>query len=101
MQDHPKGPGNDPGFITPAEEEARDQAQVLHEVLWLHPVSLTQDELIRELTGGAREFSAVDAVQRAVRDLAGSGLLHRPGEDEMVRPTRAAIRFSELTEGAA
>lgn len=32
------------------------------------------------------------------RDLAGSGLLHRPGEGEMVRPTRTALRFDDLWE---
>jgi len=42
-----------------------------------------------------------DAVERAVRDLAGTGLLHRPGDDEFVRPTRAAIRFFELERGEA
>jgi hypothetical protein len=58
------------------------------------------DELIRDMTGGgSREFSEIDPIQRAVRDLAGSGLFHRPGEDEMVRATRAAVRYFELTDG--
>jgi hypothetical protein len=45
--------------------------------------------------GGTREFPEFDAIQRAVCELeqAGTGLLHRPGEDEMVRPTRAAVRY--------
>jgi len=42
----------------------------------------------------------MDGVQRAIRELAGTGLLHRPGEDEIVRPTRAAVRYCELTGGA-
>ena len=66
-----------------------------------NPTTLTMDELVREMTGGGtRDFSEFDAIQRGVRELAGTGLLHRPGEDEMVHPTRAAVRHSELTGGA-
>lgn len=54
------------------------------------------DDLVRDETGGGtRDFAEFDATQRAVRDLAGRGLLHRPGEDQIVRPTRAALRVSE------
>jgi hypothetical protein len=61
-----------------------------------------KDELVRELNGGRRrEFSETDWVERAVRELAGTGLLHRPGEEEMVNPTRSALRYFELTEGAS
>jgi len=57
--------------------------------------------MIRELTGGgSKGFSETDALQRAVRELAGAGLLRRPGEDGFLRPTRAALRYYELTEGA-
>jgi hypothetical protein len=48
----------------------------------------------------AKEFSEMDRVQRAIRELAGAGLLHCPGEDEIVRPTRAAVCYSELTSRA-
>jgi hypothetical protein len=100
MQDHPKGAGEAPSTTTWDEDE-REQAAVLRQVLDHHSDALTQDELVREMTGGgSRKFSEIDAVQRAIRELAGAGLLHRPGEDEMVRPTRAAVRYSELTEGA-
>jgi hypothetical protein len=54
------------------------------------------------MTGGEpREFREFDAMQRAVRELPGCGLLHRPGEDETVRPTRAAVLYFEMTDGAA
>ena len=57
--------------------------------------------MVRELNGGRpREFSEVDRFERAIRELAGTGLLHRPGEDEMVNPTRSALRYCELTGGA-
>jgi hypothetical protein len=86
--------------LTTYDEDERDQRAVLRLVLDHHPAALTRDELIRELTGGgSRQFSDHDAVERAVRELAGTGLLDRPGADEMVRPTRAAVRYFELTDG--
>jgi len=98
MQDHPKGAGEDPALTT-NDEDDREQAAMLRLVLEHHPATLTLDELVKEMTGGgSRAFSDFDATQRAVRDLAGSGLLHRPGEDEMVRPTRTALRFYDLWE---
>jgi len=98
MHDHPKGAGEDP-VLTTHDEDDREEAAALRLVLELHPAALTLDELNRELTGGgSRDFSDFDAIQRAVRDLAGSGLLHRPAEDEVVRPTRAAVRLYDLWE---
>jgi hypothetical protein len=98
MQDHLKG-ADDERAIAIADDDDRQQAAILRQVLELHPDELTLDELIRELNGGrTREFSEIDRVQRAVRDLAGTGLLHRPGEDETVRPTRTALRFCDLWE---
>jgi hypothetical protein len=85
---------------TTYEEDKREQAAVLWHVVNLHPaVTLTRPELIRELTaGGSRDFSDSDAIERALRDLTATGLLHSIGEDEMVRPTRAAQRCWVLTE---
>jgi hypothetical protein len=100
MHDEPNDPEDDFVFLTTRKEEDREQAAVLRLVLDLYPATLTQDELVRELAGGRpKKFSEVDWVQRAIRDLAASGLLHRSGEAEMVRPTRAALRCWELTEG--
>jgi len=81
MQDHPKGGEGDPDFVTNDVEDDRLQAAALHLVLELHPATLTRDELIREMTaGGSRGFGEMDAIQRAVRDLAGStaSFLSRP-----------------------
>jgi hypothetical protein len=87
-------------FLTTHDEDQREQRAVLQQILEYHPAALTQDELTREMTsGGSTAFADVDAVARAVRELSASGLLHRPGEDEMVRPTRAALRYFELTNG--
>ncbi|HSS43008.1 MAG TPA: hypothetical protein VLK37_10745 [Solirubrobacterales bacterium] len=102
MHDHPKGDDDDPTFITTYDEDDREQWAVLRRILELHPATLTMDELTRELNGGRpREFCEVDRVERAVRELAGTGLLHRPGEEEMVLPTRSALRFFELSGEAS
>jgi hypothetical protein len=97
MQEHPKGAG-DPALTT-HDEDDRDEVAVLRLVLDLYPATLTVDELVKELTGGGScAFFDFDAVQRAIGGLGGSGLLHLPGEDETVRPTRAATRLYDLWE---
>lgn len=78
-----------------AEDESVESA-VLRQLLDLHPTRLTLEELLRELSAGRDSFAERDAINRAVRDLAAVGLLHR-GED-FVAPTRAALRFSELLD---
>jgi hypothetical protein len=42
----------------------------------------------------AADFAQRDAIERAVRDLTGVGLLFR--SDGLVLPTRAALRFNEI-----
>jgi len=98
--DKSTGPGSQK-FLTPHDEDERDQRTVLREVLFLHPESLTRDELARELTrAGLWEALSEEAVARAVRDLAGTGLLHPPCEAGRILPTRAALRYFELSGGA-
>jgi hypothetical protein len=96
----------DPGaarFLTTYEEDERDQRAVFHWVLEFHPkITYTRRELLLELSGGgAPGYLGSDAGERALRELVGAGLLHQIGEDEMVRPTRAALRCWELSEGAS
>lgn len=67
---------------------------MLQHVLALHPTATTIEELVRELDPGRDSFSHRDAVERAVRDLAGAGLLHH--SESFVLPTRAALRFDQL-----
>jgi hypothetical protein len=76
------------------EEDRAEESAVLQHVLALHPTALTIEELVRELDPGRDSFARHDAIERAVRDLAGAGLLHR--SESLVRPTRAALRFDEL-----
>jgi hypothetical protein len=78
------------------DEDAATESALLQQVLALHPTAVTVAELKRELGGEEDGFSADDAVERAVRDLAAAGLLHR--SDPFVLPTRAALRFDELLE---
>lgn len=82
---------------TPAEDDDAVEATVLRQLLALHPAQVTVAELRRELAADADDFAQRDAVERAVRDLAASGLLHRSGE--LVFPSRAALRFDELLDG--
>lgn len=81
---------------TPASEDAATESAVLQRVLDFHPVLVTSAELIREIGGEDPSFAERDAIERAVRDLTGAGLLHR--HDAFVLPTRAALRFSELLD---
>lgn len=77
-----------------AEEDAATESAVLRHLLALHPTAITLEELIRELGADGGPFARRDAVERAVRDLAGAGLLHRG--DSLLQPTRAALRFDRL-----
>jgi hypothetical protein len=78
-----------------AEDEGVESA-VLRQLLDLYPTRLTLAELVRELGGDRGEFAERDAVERAVRDLSAVGLLHRG--TELIEPTRAALRFSDLLD---
>jgi hypothetical protein len=77
-------------------EDEEVEVAVLRQLLDLHPTRLTLAELTLEFSARGSDFAAHDAVERAVRDLAAAGLLHK-GE-EFVAPTRAALRFSELLD---
>jgi hypothetical protein len=70
------------------------QQAALATLLDAHPAQLAVDELVRELTDRPDEFGPRDAIENAVRDLVGAGLVHRHGT--FVFPTRAAVRFDEL-----
>ncbi|MGC1850823.1 MAG: hypothetical protein WA687_00110 [Solirubrobacterales bacterium] len=78
----------------PVEDDTAIEAAVLRQLLALHPVQLTVDDLVREIAGEPDEFAPKDAVERAVRELSAAGLAHRSGD--VVIPTRAALRLDEL-----
>jgi hypothetical protein len=77
-----------------AEEDRAFESAVLQHVLSLHPAAIVLEDLARELDANASSFAEHDALERAVRDLCGAGLLHRSGP--LLLPSRAALRFDEL-----
>jgi hypothetical protein len=81
---------------TPAATDAVIESAVLQRLLDLHPVLVTAAELVREVGGESPGFAERDAIERAVRELTGAGLLH--SHDGFVLPTRAALRFNELLD---
>jgi hypothetical protein len=81
--------------VTNQGEDARVESALIQRVLDLHPTRVTAAELIRDLAGEDADFGARDAVERAIRELTGAGLLHRT-EDGLITPTRAALHFGEL-----
>jgi hypothetical protein len=80
-----------------AREDAKIESALLQYVLALHPARATLDDLRREFDDQPGDFAGRDALERAVRDLSGAGLLQRSGD--IVLPTRAALRFDELLGG--
>lgn len=78
----------------PGAQDAQAEHAVLAFLLDEHPSQLTIPELSRVLNAVPDGFSAHDAVERAVRELDGAGLLHCHGGFAV--PTRAALYFARL-----
>ena len=79
---------------SPAAEDLRDQALVLGQVLFHWPLQLALDDLLREIVADLGIADDPDRIERAVRDLAAAGLLHRCAA--LVLPTRAALLCARL-----
>jgi hypothetical protein len=79
---------------SPAAEDAQTEGAVLAFLLVEHPAQLTISELSLALNRDPGDFSSSDAIERAVRELVGAGLLYCQGA--FVLPTRAALRFDRL-----
>ncbi|MBW8060315.1 MAG: hypothetical protein FVQ78_08325 [Solirubrobacterales bacterium] len=79
---------------TPAAQDAQAEHVVLAFLLEEHPSHLTIPELSRALNAYPNSFETNDAVERAVRELVGAGLLRCQGGD--ILPTRAALYFERL-----
>ncbi|HYQ77858.1 MAG TPA: hypothetical protein VEP91_01965 [Solirubrobacterales bacterium] len=95
MHDKPSG-AHDERATTTADQDDRDQAAVLQEVLFIYPEVLTLDELARQMVFASDVFNQADRIERAVRDLTRAGLLHQVGP--LVLPTRTAVVFARLVE---
>jgi hypothetical protein len=78
----------------PAAQDAQAEQAVLAFLLAEHPSRLTIPEVSRAMNAAPNSFSAQDAVERAIRELDGAGLLHcRSG---FAVPSRAALYFARL-----
>lgn len=77
-----------------AANDAKLEAAVLGQLLALHPVQLTFDELLLAVAVDPDDFTQRDAVERAVGELQAAGLLRHGGEH--ILPSRSALRFDEL-----
>jgi hypothetical protein len=77
----------------PLAEDAKVERVVLAFLLEEHPAQLTIIELSLTLNADPG-FDSNDAVERAVRELVGAGLLYCCGG--FVLPTRAALYFARL-----
>jgi hypothetical protein len=82
--------------VSCADADRQMQGAVMALVLLAHPAVFTLSELVHELTE-SDDFAERDATERAVRDLAGVGLLHRQGI--CIWPSRAALHFEQLESG--
>lgn len=82
-------------LCTPASEDRAVERAVLSFLLDEHPDhQLTIPEVSRALNARPDDFNDEDAVERAIRELVGAGLLHC--QVGFVLPTRAAIYFAGL-----
>lgn len=80
----------------PAAQDAKAERAVLAFLINEHSNQLTIAEVSWALSSGPVGFETEDAVERAVRELVGVGLLRCA--DGFVLPTRAALYFARLEE---
>lgn len=78
----------------PVAEDAKVERAVLAFLLDEHPTQLTIPEVSRALNPKGDSFESEDAVERALRELVGAGLLRCQGG--YVLPTRAALYYDRL-----
>jgi hypothetical protein len=88
MQDQPNLEGGE--SHDPPEGHEMVERAVLALVLSMHPARLTIFELARELSKGPKD----DAVERAIRNLVGAGLLECDGP--YAAPTQSALYLGRL-----
>lgn len=87
----------DRGLLDPpcsVDADHQVEAVVLAFLIDEHPVQLTIPEVSLALNAGSTDFGGEDAVERAIRELVGAGLLRCDGGS--VLPTRAALYGAQL-----
>lgn len=83
-------------LVVPADEDREVEWAVLGFLLDEYPDRLTIPELSLAMNSAEPNFEREDAVERAVRELVGAGLLHCCCG--FVLPTRAALYYRRLGE---
>jgi hypothetical protein len=78
----------------PVGEDRKVERAVLSSLLGEYPARFTAPEICRAMAVGGADFEREDAVERAIRELVGAGLLECEGG--FVVPTRAALYFDAL-----
>jgi hypothetical protein len=88
-----------PPHNCPIREPTRRQVTLRHErasqITFLIKIDREETELIREIATDPEDFGKQDGIERAIRDLAGVGLLHRH-HGPFILPSRAALCAYEL-----
>jgi hypothetical protein len=79
---------------SPDPKDKKAERAVLGFLIYQHPERMMILELSRVLNEGGGGFDESDAVERAVRELVGAGLLEIDGA--YVVPTKAALYFDAL-----
>ena len=82
------------GPVLPAVKDAQAEQAVLTFLLDEYPAQLTIPEVSRALNAVPDSFSTFDAIERAIRELDGAGLVHC--HEGFAIPTRAALYFARL-----
>ena len=82
------------GRFSPDPKDKKVERAVLAFLIYRYPERLTIPALSRILSEENSDFESDDAVERAVRELVGAGLLEC--QAEVVLPTRAALYFDAL-----
>jgi hypothetical protein len=96
MHDHPKGAEDERAASAPSEVDRKVEWAVLGYLLDADPDRFTIPEVSRAMNAGKTGFGSEDAVERAIVQLVGAGLLHCCCG--FVLPTRAALYFWRLEE---
>jgi hypothetical protein len=91
---HDRGSRSEPSAV---QQDRNVESAVLAIVIERHPARVAVADVVEEMTSVANPPGRAEAVERAIDELAGVGLLHRRGN--LIEPTRASLRMVELETG--
>jgi hypothetical protein len=87
---------SEPAFSS-REDERKVEDQILRLLLEEHPAQVTRSEIEVALNCGSQTFAERDAIERALLELVGHGLLHRHGD--FFLPSRPSRYMASLVIG--